>query len=95
MSVSCVHICEKQLLNLIMNLLKYYTFIGSVYLALKNFPSADIETNTTSFCPLPLSEKKQLLLVLCSVTLQDSYAWQIVLKVKYLSYYDNNSYRHG
>ena len=41
-----VHICEKQLLKLIMNLLIYYTLTGLVYLALKNFPSADIARQT-------------------------------------------------
>ena len=45
-----------------MNLLKYYTFIGSVYLALKNYPSADIARH-------PLIDKKQLLLVVGSVTI--------------------------
>ena len=41
-----VHICEKQLLKLFMKLLKYYTSTGCVYLALKNFPSADIARQT-------------------------------------------------
>ena len=45
-NVYWVHICEKQLLKLIMNLLIYYTLTDFVYLALKDFPSADIARQT-------------------------------------------------
>ena len=57
-TVHCDHICEKQLLKLIMILLKYYTFIGFfVYLALKNFPSADIARQTQPpFVLYPISQ---------------------------------------
>ena len=48
-----VHICEKQLLKLFMNLLKYYTFTGFVYLALKNFADIALPDKHHLLCPLP------------------------------------------
>ena len=62
-TVWCVHICEKQLLKLIMNLLKYYTFTGA-NLALKKSPLIiDADKHHLLLSTTCILDKKQLLAV--------------------------------
>ena len=70
-TVYMVHICEKQLLKLTTDILHFNSLC--LFFSEKS-PSADIARQHHLLLSFTRSDNKKLLLVVCSVTLLDSYA---------------------